>query len=156
MPFLQWLSSPRTSNLHRKQDSTFQNSLRSQRRERTETAVPGCLAVPGYADLLWLQVFKCCIQAIGRIGEGGILRLVTLLEPCFQACPAGSLEVLTTAVGYIDRGWTLLPEKLGHMLYLVAHAIFPQLQARDRQGASLHTHSFCILRPGRGAFFEQL
>lgn len=75
-----------------------------------------------------LQVLKCSVHALGTENEDMMLRIVQPLDHLFVSDPAGSLDVMATAVDYMSQGWTRLPEKLGATLCLVAKAILPQLQ----------------------------
>lgn len=88
----------------------------------------------------YLQVLKSCTQALGAVSEDGILAMVQMLEHVFQGCPAGSLDVMTTAVMFFKDGWQRLSEKLRTTLCFIADAILPQLQVR-----SLKIHPYSII-----------
>ena len=84
-----------------------------------------------------LQVLNCCVHALGGADEEMLLSVVQPLDRLLASDPASSLEVMTTAVGYMAQGWARLPEKLGSTLCLVAKAILPQLQVSLSTGKSL-------------------
>ena len=73
-----------------------------------------------------------------------MLEIVQLLDVVFQGDPAGSLGVMTTAVGYLVRGGSRLLEKLVSMLCAIADAILPQLQVSKLYSPSQHSSLVCV------------